>query len=85
VFNVTGFEEKKLQLGKKNTGGGNKEDQEGNIRTNSMHVEMRLCVVGATWPQVNKESGGEKQVGSGREGDEWRGRRRSEGSTGSSI
>ena len=36
---------------------------------NSIHVEMRLCVVGATWPQVNNGSSGEKRGKWMREGD----------------
>lgn len=40
----------------------------------SMHVEMRSCVVGATWPQVDKGKAGwwgrgEDEWGRGRQGE----------------
>ncbi len=34
---------------------------EGKKKKKKMHVKMRLCDEGATWPQVNKGSSGEKR------------------------
>ena len=45
-----------------------------------MHVEMRLCVVGATWPRVNK--GSRERRGEGGEGQREERRRAERGERG---